>query len=139
MSTQKSCTWMFIEALFIIVLTWKQHTFPWLKSQTVVQSYHGILPTYTKEKINDICNNLDWSPGNVNLDWWCTVGYITFEITVKEVKSRLVAGKGWDRRKERQLQFCIMTGGNYMHLHVWLSHIKLNTHTEVHENMMISE
>ena len=52
---------MFVEALFIIVKTWKQPQCPltdeWIK-KTVVHIHNGILTSHKKEQKNAICSNM---------------------------------------------------------------------------------
>ena len=56
-----TCTPMFVEALFIIVKTWKQPQCPltdeWIK-KTVVHIHNGILISHKKEQKNAICSNM---------------------------------------------------------------------------------
>lgn len=57
----KTCTQMFIAALFILAKTWKQSKYPskgWLVKQAVVNSYRGIL----------LSNEKEWTTNTHNLD-----------------------------------------------------------------------
>ena len=67
LSLKKTCTRMFIAALFTIAKTWKQPKCPltdeWIKKMRYIYMvcgiYNGILLSHEKEQNNAICSNMD--------------------------------------------------------------------------------